>query len=196
MIRINLLDQPRMLQKRGLAGTPMRRQQGALSVFLIVVALLGGWRWQLARQTAIVDSTIAGTAQDLARSKDAAKAADLARVRKTWLSERLSLIARIRVAQRDAASLLAVVSQSLTDGLWLLELAQRNGVVEIDGRAMSLNAVIEFVADLQNSGHFEGVVRIVTTSTESLDEASVVRFSLRGQTRAATLLPDGARKGG
>jgi Tfp pilus assembly protein PilN len=195
MIRINLLDRPGTL-RRAPAGGPARREaRAAVAMFLIAAGAVGGWRWQLGRQLALVDNRIARAERDLARSNDAAKAADLARVRKTRLSERLSLIGRIRVAQRDPASLLAIVSQSLTDGLWLLELAQRNGLVEIGGRAMSLNAVIEFVDHLQTSGHFEGAVKIVTTSTEALEEVPVVRFSIRGQTRGASLSADGGALG-
>jgi len=195
MIRINLLEQPRLLGRIPFAGTRLRGRQAVVAVFLIAAGILGVGRWQLARQTKLLDNTIANMERDLVRSTNAVKAADLASVRKTWLSERVSLIDRIRRAQRDAASLLAVVSQSLTEGLWLLELAQRNGVVEIDGRAMSLNAVIEFVGRLQNSDHFEGVVKIVTTTTESVDGVTVVRFFLRGQTRGIALLSDAGRKG-
>jgi Tfp pilus assembly protein PilN len=195
MIRINLLDQPGTLRRGPAAGPGRREARAAVAMFLIAAGALGGWRWQVGRQLALVDNRIARAERDLARSNDAAKAADLARVRKTRLSERLSLIGRIRVAQRDPASLLAIVSQSLTDGLWLLELVQRNGLVEIDGRAMSLNAVIEFVEHLQTSGHFEGAVKIVTTSTESQEEVPVVKFSIRAQTRGNSLSADGGAPG-
>ena len=62
-------------------------------------------------------------------------------------------------------------------------------MVQIDGRAMSLTSVTDFTEQLQNSGMFQRPVEIVTTTTEAVEDTSVIRFSSRRESTAATL-PD------
>src|SRR6185436_9016270 len=99
--------------------------------------------------------------------------------RKTELAERLGVIERLRAAKRAPVSLLETLSRSLPDGLWLLEVKQTGRSVQVDGRAMSISAVTDFTERLQNSGVFDRPVEILTTSSETLEETPVVRFSVK-----------------
>src|SRR6185436_3820945 len=109
--------------------------------------------------------------------------------RKTELAERLGVIERLRAAKRAPVSLLETLSQSLPDGLWLLEIKQTNASVQVDGRAMSISAVTDFTERMQNSGLFQRPVEILTTSTETLEETTVVRFAVKADVIAPSTPP-------
>ena len=105
----------------------------------------------------------------------------MATARKNELTERLSLIDRLRTTKRGPVSLLETLNSSVPEGLWLLEVKQGGMFVQVDGRAMSLSSVTDFAERLQNSGLFKRPVEILTTSTETVDERELVRFSVKAE---------------
>lgn len=179
MIRINLLGSVPRAPRR--AWLPADQKSAAVGLVLLLGTALGvgGWWWQTARDQAVVDTQIVAAQADLARLKSVAALVDRAVARKLELTERLGLIDRLHRTQRDPVDLLQTISRSLPDGLWLLELKQVGPAVQIEGRAMSLTALTDFVERLQTSGRFARPVDIVTTNMETVQDASVVRFALR-----------------
>jgi Tfp pilus assembly protein PilN len=180
MIRINLLG------NAGQAGNSLipaanRPALAGMLFLLCTLAGVGGWWWTMGRQAAALDAQIVQSEGDLARLKEAAKLVDRAIARKSELAEKLALIERLRTAQRGPVTLLSTINRSLPDGLWLLELNQRGAGVQLEGRATTLTAVTDFVERLQASGAFDRPVEIVTTSMETMDELSVVRFAVKAQ---------------
>ncbi len=201
MIRVNLLTAGQ-LGNHAAVSSPHQSAVAGVLMLLVTVTGVGVWWWQLGRQAAALDVRIARSENDLGRLKQAAKLVDRAIARKAELSEKLALIERLRTAQHGPVNLLAAVSRSLTDGLWLIELNQRGAVVQLEGRATSLTAITDFVERLQSSGIFDRPVEIVTTSMEALEEMSVVRFAVKAQTAgtaaaaaAAAAAPANVRKG-
>jgi len=181
MIRINLLAAAGRAQKRSLLPVPQRGTFLGFVMLTVAILGVGAWWLELRRETSSLDTKIAKADTDLTRLKAAAKLVDRAIARKAELSEKVSLIDRLRAAQRGPVSLLSTVSRSLTDGLWLMEIKQQGSAVQMEGRASSLTAVTDFVEHLQNSGIFDRPVEIMTTSMETLDEYSVVRFAIKAQ---------------
>jgi type IV pilus assembly protein PilN len=182
MIRVNLLaTSSAETKKRSLLPMPQRGAALGVAMLLLTAAGVGGWWWELSRETADLDTRIAKAEVDLSQLKNAAKLVDRAVARKAELSEKLALIDRLRSAQRGPVNLLSTVSRSLTEGLWLMEIKQQGSAVQMEGRASTLTAVTDFVEHLQNSGIFDRPVEIMTTSMETLDEYSVVRFAIKAQ---------------
>jgi type IV pilus assembly protein PilN len=180
MIKVNLLaTNPGTAPARDWLPRDQRSALGALVMLLITFAGVGGWWFYQHHEGAALDTRIAAAETELARLKEAAKLVDLTTARKNELAERLSLIERLRVAKRAPVSLLETVSRSMPEGLWLLEMKQAGATVQIDGRATSLTAVTDFTERLQDSGYFLRPVEILTTSTESIDDTTVVRFSVK-----------------
>lgn len=180
MIKVNLLaTQPGAAPAREWLPRDQRSALLGLGILVATAAGVGGWWFYLHHQGAVVDSRIAGAEAELARLKDAAKLVDLMTARKNELNERLSLIERLRAAKRAPVALLETVSRSLPEGLWLTEIKQTGPSVQIDGRATSLTAVTDFTERLQTSGYFQKPVEILTTSTEAIDDANVVKFSVK-----------------
>lgn len=194
MIRVNLLASAPGVRHELVPASQRAGLAGAV-LFLLTLAGVGAWYWNLGRQAAAIDARIAGSERELVALKDAARLVDRAIVRKAELSEKLALIERLRAAQRGPVTLLSTVSRSLTDGLWLLEITQRGSTVQLEGRAISLTAVTDFVEQLQTSGVFDKPVEIVTTGMELVDEASIVRFAVKAQAAGTTPHPAPAGKG-
>jgi type IV pilus assembly protein PilN len=179
MIRVNLLG---VVPRRARRPLLPENQKSAFAGLVILLATGGGvfgWHWQVTAAEKQVNVQIASAEAELARLKSVAVLVDRANARKLDLTERLGLIDRLHRTQRDPVQLLEVVSRSVPDGLWLLELKQQGTAVQIEGRAVSLTALTDFVERLQSSGRFARPVDIVTTSMEVVQEASVVRFAVK-----------------
>lgn len=182
MIKVNLLAQaPGAAPAREWVPPAQRSALMGLGLLLVTATGVGGYWFYLHRTTARLDARVATSETELVRLKEAAKLVAQVNARKAELSERLGLIDRLRQAKRAPVSLLETVNRSVPDGLWLLEIKQTGTAVQVDGRAMSLTSVTDFAERLQNSGLFKKPVEILTTSTETVDDTTVVKFSVKAE---------------
>lgn len=180
MITINLLAHVPNAPRRLWLPANQRSAAAGLALLLATGVGVGGWWWQTTRAQSDVNAKIASAEAELARLKTVATLVERAVSRKLELTERLTLIDRLHRTQRDPVALLETISRSVPDGLWLLELKQAGTAIQIEGRAMSLTALTDFVERLQTSGRFARPMDIVTTNMETVQDASVVRFALKG----------------
>ncbi len=201
MIRINLLANAGGARP-GIIPAANKPALAGMAFLLCTMAGVGGWWWQMGRQAAAIDVQVTQAEHELSLLQGSAKLVDRAIARKSELGQKVTLIQRLRTAQRAPVTLLSTINRSLPDGLWLMELNQRGPAVQIEGRATTLTAVTDFVERLQGSGQFDRPVEIVTTSMEALEDASVVRFAVKAQAAgtaaaaaAAAAATDAAKKG-
>jgi type IV pilus assembly protein PilN len=195
VIRVNLLAPGTEAQasawRRALVVPPEQRAALVGLTLLVATALgVGGWWWSIDRERRALDADIAVAEATMVQLKDAARLVEQATAREKDLRERLALIERLRATQRAPVELLDTISRALPDGLWLLELRQTGAAVQLEGRAMSLSSVTDFVDRLQTSGRFLKTIDIVT-SMETLADTSVVRFAIRGDVRATVVATGG-----
>ena len=183
MIRVNLLA-TQAGEAPAREWFPREQRSAAMGLALLLVAAVGtgGYWWYLSSQRASVETRITDGQLELDRLNEASELVTQANARKAELTERLTLIERLRESKRGPVSLLETISNSLPDGLWLLEVEQTGTSVEIDGRALSLTSVTDFAQRMQNSGLFQRPVEILTTSSEVVDETGVIRFSVKAET--------------
>ena len=182
MIKVNLLAQaPGAAPAREWVPPAQRSALMGIGLLLATAGGVGGYWYYLHASHARLETRIATSETELTRLKEAAKLVAAVNARKAELSERLSLIDRLRTSKRAPVSLLETLNRSVPDGLWLLEIKQTGTFVQVDGRAMSLNSVTDFAQRMQNSGLFQHPVEILTTTTEVVDEATVVRFSVKAE---------------
>jgi type IV pilus assembly protein PilN len=182
MIRVNLLSTgPGTAPQREWFPKEQRPAAMGLVMLLATCAGVGGWWWYLRHQSNAAELRIDQAQTKLEQLKDAVKLVDLAGARKSELTERLSLIERLREAKRAPVSLLETVSRSMPDGLWLTGMKQTGGAIQVDGRAMSLTSVTDFAEMMQSSGLFKMPVEILTTTTEVFEEQNVVKFSVKAE---------------
>lgn len=188
MIKVNLLSTtPGAKPPR--VWIPAEQRSAAIGLAMLVVTAVGvaGWWSYLSSVKADIDRRINAADAELVRLKDAAKLVEKVTARKTELTERLAVIARLQAAKRAPVTLLETLSLTLPDGLWLLEVKQAGTTVQVEGRALTLTAVTDLAEGMQNSGVFQRPVEILTTSTEAVEETTVVRFSVKGELTAPSL---------
>jgi type IV pilus assembly protein PilN len=191
MIRVNLIGGAAGRRKSGLMrflSVPPEQRAALFGVSILMATAIGvaGYWWTLDQARGRLDSEIRVQESELVRLQEAARLVERATAREKELRERLDLIERLRATQRAPVVLLETVSMSLPEGLWLLELRQTGGSLRIEGRAVSLTALTDFVERLQKSGRFQQTIDIVTTSMETIGDAPVVRFAIRGDVRSGT----------
>jgi len=182
MIKVNLLaTNPGVAPPREWLPREQRSALGGASVLLVTALALGGYWYYQASQRATIATQVAAAQTELTRLKAAAAMVERTNTRRTELGERLALIERLRASKRAPVSLLETVSYSMPDGLWLLEIRQAAASVQIDGRATSITSITDFTERLQNSGYFLRPVEILSTSTEAIDDVSLVRFVVKAE---------------
>jgi len=197
MIRVNLLapsTEPSPQSWRRLLVIPQEQRAAllGLGLLLLTAAGTGGWWWSVNRERRAVDQEIATAEVTLTRLQEAASLMEKASAREKDLRERLALIDRLRATQRAPVMLLDTISRSLAEGLWLTELRQTGAQVQLEGRAISLSALTDFIDRLQVSGRFVRPIDIVTTTTETIADTTVMRFAIRGEVGTPVVTPAAA----
>ena len=101
--------------------------------------------------------------------------------RRAQLQLRVTLIEELRRGQVGPVQMLDQVSRNLPDSLWLTEMRQDGDALVILGRAMTLTALSDFVANLERSGYFIPPVDLIDSQLEDVAQGQVVRFEVRAQ---------------
>ena len=180
MIRINLLAVNRGAAARLGAVDVGRWVAVACSVILALTVLLIGWRfWTLRQTSAEVVEELAAASQELQRLQPVLESVATLEAAQTRLAARVELIDRLRQGRAGPARMLDQISRSLPDGLWLSRLRQAEDGVFVEGRATTLRALSDFVANLEASGQVNPPVAIVTSQTQETPQGDVVHFELR-----------------
>ncbi|MGE3518024.1 MAG: PilN domain-containing protein, partial [Vicinamibacterales bacterium] len=104
--------------------------------------------------------------------------------RKAELQQRVTLIEQLRAEQTGPVHILDQVSLALPPTLWLTEMRQAGAggaEILIEGRALSLNGLSDFIANLERSGYFQRSVEIVSTTTDmgGGPQGEVIRFQIK-----------------
>jgi Tfp pilus assembly protein PilN len=167
MIRINLLGAPKPKSKRssmpsmptfevGDMGSPMLKVAVAL-------ALAGGvnfFYWhQLDKQKQTIVKQMAAAEQ---------KNRELADVKQRYLERqrqaeaykrRVDVIDNLRNSQTGPVNLLAMIGDTIngTEAVWLNNMKDQGANVDIEGMALSEDAVANLISNLQKTGYFKNV---------------------------------------
>lgn len=182
MIRINLLavDRERVRRRAGLDLAQRVTILGSL-ILLMAALVIGWWWWTLRQRVARLEQDIAAAQQETVRLQSVLGEVQRLETRRAQFQQRVKLIEELRRGQGAAVRLLDQVSRSVPDRLWLTELRQQDSSVTIQGRAISLTALSDFVANLESSGYFVRPVEIVESAVEEQQQVQVVRFSIKAE---------------
>jgi type IV pilus assembly protein PilN len=192
MIRVNLISPEREKPRKKAAITFDVGQKVTLicSLILVVTALgIGWWWWSLSREKSRLTSEIAAAERETARLKTILTEVDHFEAQKQQLQQRVSLIEQLRKGQSAPVHMLDELSRALPEMLWLTELKQSAGEVQISGRCTTLTALSDFVGNLERSGYYRRPVEILDSQVESGTNGAsdLIRFTLK-----ATFAPPGA----
>ncbi len=188
MIRINLLGAPKPKNKRAAASAVAVMEMGEVGspkmkvlVVLSVVALLNlGYWYRLDKQK-----------QDIAAKMQVAerKNAELADVKARYLERqrqaesykrRVDVIDQLRAAQAGPVDLLNTIGATVngTEAVWLNSMKDEGANVDIEGMALSTDAVANLITNLQKTGHFKNIEIKETYQDDTYKEVQAFQFTL------------------
>ena len=166
MIRINLLSIPRSKRgKRTVVAAPTVSGPGSnlMVVALVVVALTAvlnlGWWYKLNREGQHIAVDMAKAEKEnhdllqvKARVEQKNKQAEL-------YQRRVDVIDRLRAQQSGPKELLTMIGDTVnsTDAVWLNKMSDDGANINIEGTALSIDAVANLMANLRRSGYFKNV---------------------------------------
>jgi Tfp pilus assembly protein PilN len=187
MIKINLLGAPKPKNKRGGASAPMmdvgNGGSPALKV-LVVLAFAGvlnfGYWYNLNREKAVIDVHMK-QAEETNRQ--------LADVKANYLREkqeaenyqrRVDVIDTLRKDQTGPVSLLDMVGSTVngTEAVWLNKMDDTGKTVDIEGLALSADAVANLISNLNKTGYFRSVEIKETFQDDHVKDMQAFQFTL------------------
>jgi len=188
MIRINLLGAQKGKNKRSAASAAAVMEVGDVGspkmkvlVVLVLAALVNAGYWyQLDKQH-----------RDIAAKMEVAmrKNAELADVKARYLERqreaenykrRVDVIDQLRAAQAGPVNLLNTVGQTVnnTEAVWLNSMKDSGSSVDIDGMALSTDAVASLISNLQKTGFFTNIEIKETYQDDTFKEMQAFNFTL------------------
>ncbi len=184
MIRINLLAVDRPPPGRRFSfdlrlGDSTTLLSGL--ILLVAVGLIGLQFFAVRAESRALDDELTAARQEYQRLQELSERVQQFQDRREQLQLRVVLIENLRRDQVGPVQMLDQVSQNLPDSLWLTELRQDGNALVILGRAMTLTALSDFVANLELSGYFIPPVDLIDSQLVDEAEGQVVRFEVRAQ---------------
>jgi type IV pilus assembly protein PilN len=188
MIRINLLGQPRPKNKRAAASAAAVMEMGEvgspkLKVVLVVVlaATLNLVYWyRLDKEKQNIAAKMA-VAEQKNRELADVKARYLERQRQAdSYKRRVDVIDQLRANQSGPVNLLNTIGDTInnTETVWLSTMKDQGNSVEIEGMALSTDAVASLILNLQKTGYFKNIEIKETFQDDSYKEMQAFQFTL------------------
>jgi len=189
MIKINLLETAKGKGKRGGSGPSMPTMEmgdmGSPKLKVLVVLVLAGLfnlgYWY----------RLDHVSKDLAAKIKVAeqKNRELADVKARFLERqnqanaykrRVDVIDGLRNSQTSPVNLLAMLGETVnnTEAVWLSKMDDTGGSVNLEGTALSTDAVATLIANLQKTGFFKSVEIKETWQDDSFKDMQAFQFTL------------------
>jgi len=190
MIKINLLETAKGKNKRGGGGGPAlpAMELGSLGspklivlVVLLVTGLLNfGYWYRLDRQSKTIAAQMAAAEQKNRELSDV-KARYLERQRQADnYKRRVDVIDQLRAGQAGPVNLLAMLGETVngTEAVWLSKMDDTGPNVNLEGTALSADAVANLIANLQKTGFFSSVDIKETFQDDTIKDMQAFQFTL------------------
>ena len=177
MIKVNLLRDHKIETTKPVALRPEINRLGILllALFLAVAgALLWSW-WRLEQTRAAKLAELASQRTEIARLEKVKIAAAQYEQQKQALQNRINVIEQLRRNQTGPVELLNNILEAVPHPpeLWLEIMSQKGNLVHLEGNAMTVETISDFIAALNRTGYFQSVDLEYFTG-----EQRAVRFSL------------------
>jgi Tfp pilus assembly protein PilN len=191
MIRINLLGTSKPKSKRGSAPAVMEMDLGGgvspvikIAAVLAIIALGNGAYWYR------LDSEKTKIQQQMAAA--VRKNAELSSVKASYLERqreaenykrRVDVIDQLRAKQMGPVDLLNTVGSTVnnTEAVWLNWMKDEGGAINVEGLALSQDAVANLITNLQKTGYFKNVEIKETFQDANNKEIQAFLFTLSCQ---------------
>jgi Tfp pilus assembly protein PilN len=191
MIKINLLENSKGKGKRGGGGAAAALpamemgDMGSPKIKVLIVVLVAGalnygyWH-RLDQQTKSIAAQMQAAEQKNRELSDV-KARFLERQRQAdTYKRRVDVIDQLRKAQTGPVNLLAMLGQTVndTEAVWLRKMDDTGPSVDLEGTALSTDAVANLIGNLQKTGFFKTVEIKETYQDEQIKDMQAFQFTL------------------
>jgi len=189
MIKINLLENSKGKSKRGGGGPSMPTMEMGdmgspklkILAVLVVAGLfnLGYW-YRLDHQSNAIAAQMK-VAEQKNRELGDVKARFLERqTQANNYKRRVDVIDGLRTNQTGPVNLLAMLGETVnnTEAVWLSKMDDQGPNVNLEGTALSTDAVANLIANLQKTGYFKNVEIKETYQDEQVKDMQAFQFTL------------------
>ena len=190
MIKINLLENSKGKSKRGGSSGPsmptmemgdMGSPKLKVLAVLVVVGLfnLGYW-YRLDHQSKAITAHMK-VAEQKNRELADVKARYMARQREAEnYKRRVDVIDQLRSNQAGPVNLMAMVGETVnnTEAVWLNNMKDQGASVDIEGMALSSDAVANLISNLQKTGYFLNIEIKESIQDETIKDMQAFQFTL------------------
>jgi len=188
MIRINLLEAPKPKNKRSAMPSMPTMEVGdmgspRLKVLVVVglAAVLNLYTWyHLEAQKKSIEQKTA-TAEQKNRELADVKTRYLARQREAEnYKRRVDVIDNLRSNQSGPVNLMAMIGETVnnTEAIWLNNMKDQGASVDIEGMALSSDAVANLISNLQKTGYFRNVEIKESFQDDTIKDMQAYQFTL------------------
>jgi len=189
MIKINLLDNSKGKGKRASAGPSMPSMElgdmGSPKLKVLVVVVLAGlinlgYWYRLDHQQKAIAAQMK-VAEQKNRELADVKARYLERqTQADAYKRRVDVIDGLRANQTGPVNLMAMLGQTInnTEAVWLSKMDDSGPQVNLEGTALSTDAVANLIANLQKTGFFKTVEIKETYQDDTIKDMQAFQFTL------------------
>src|SRR5712671_2655821 len=164
MIRVNLSGAPKKKGKGASASTSAPGPSRALPLLLVLIVVasaVGGYYWYSRLNGITADLNQKITQKKDERDKLAAiiKQDQIYEKRKKALEARISVIESLKKSQVSPVRSLDILDDAIdrTKYVWLTSLDQKEAIFTMAGTGTSVNAIADFVSNLEATGYFKNI---------------------------------------
>lgn len=176
MIRINLLPGPR---PKAVQQQRDARIEAVAAAGVMVLILAGSfyYSWALSSENVLLEQDKTDKEQQIKILKSKVKQVEKFKANQKLLQEKTQVIELLEKERVGPVLVLDHVSRSLDPlKIWLIRLSMKGRDVEVEGKALTTNDIVEFVNRLRRSDYFSAV-RLI--ESRAVAEAQVGLFQFR-----------------
>jgi type IV pilus assembly protein PilN len=186
MIRINLLgvSHPKKGKRAAAATAAVSGGPNLLVVLLVIVALAGGgnyyYYWSLQRDAARLKVKMEEANRENRRLSDIkAKYIELEK-QKDIYEHRVNVIHQLQANQSGPATLLSTIGDTVnrTDAVWLNSMKDDGANINMEGVALSVDAVAQLMKNLKATGYFKNVEIKESFQDDVVKDVTAFTFTL------------------
>jgi Tfp pilus assembly protein PilN len=190
MIKINLLENSKGKNKRGAGGGPSMPSMemgdmGSPKLKVLAVLVLAGlfnlgYWYRLDHQSKAIEAKMK-VAEQKNRELADVKARYLERqTQANNYKRRVDVIDQLRAGQAGPVNLMAMMGETVnnTEAVWLSKMEDAGASVNLEGTALSADAVANLIANLQKTGFFKNVEIKETYQDEGIKDMQAFQFTL------------------
>jgi type IV pilus assembly protein PilN len=179
MIKINLIGGPR--RKKTRKGFEVQSQLVlGFAGFFIFILVLGYVSILLSERISSLEDQKTKLTRELEVLKKQVQEVENYEKNKKIFEEKIRIIQQLRNNQSGPVHLLDEVSRRLPDRVWLLNLTEQGGTVDLEGKAITNSEIVDFINRLKQSAYF-GDIQLIESRQSADNGIPIYIFKLRWQ---------------